>query len=106
MKPIKHWLVTVLALGVTASAASIPAQAEFLVQGVQVLDTDANVYLTLDANLLNTQEGTTTASYNALVTAILAANNKAIADTPDYFDGDSKKYTVAAADFQTGGFAT
>ncbi len=106
MKHVKQWLVAGLALGMAALTASMPAQADFLVQGVQVLDTDANVYLTLDANLLNTLEGTTTASYTALVTAIIAANNGGtVADTPDYFDGDSKKHAVTAADFQTGGYA-
>jgi len=105
MNHAKHWLAAGLALGTTALTAIMPAHAELVVQGVDVLDTDQNVIWMKDANLLNTLEGTTTASYNNLVTAIIAANNGVVSDSPDYFDGDSKKYTLTAADFSPGGYA-
>jgi len=105
MKNAKQWLAAGLAFCMTALTGSIPAHSEFFVRGVAVLDTDQNVYWTLDANLLNTLEGTTTASYNALVTTIIAANGGSVADSPDYFDKGSKKHTLTAADFQPGGLA-
>ncbi len=105
MKHAKQWLAAGLALGMTSLNASMPAQAEFFVQGVDVLDTDQNVIWMRDANLLNTLEGTTTGSYNTLIAAIISTNKGTVADTPDYFDGGSKKHTLTAADFKAGGFA-
>lgn len=107
MKPAKQWLAAGLVLGMTVVTASMPAQAELLsVQGVGILDTEQNIIWLQDANLLNTLEDTTTASYNALVAAIIAANKGVVADSPDFYDGDSRQYTLTAADFQPGGTAT
>ena len=106
MKKAKRWLGVWLTLCMIILTVSIPALAELFVQGEEVYDTDQNVYWTLDANLLNTLAGTTTASYNALIADIIAANKGGIVvDTPNYFTGGSNKYTLTSADFAQGGFA-
>jgi hypothetical protein len=99
MKHINYVLAGSLAI----AATSLPAHAELVTQGVGVLDKTLNIIFTQDANLLGTMEGTTTTSYNTVVAAIIAANKGTIADSPDYFDGLSKSYTLTAADFQPGG---
>ena len=101
MKQAKQLLAAVLALGLPA----LSARAELVTQGVGILDTKLNVIWTKDANLLATLEGSTPASYSALVTAIIAANNGTIEDVKNFYDGDSKKYVLSASDFGTGGTA-
>ena len=96
MKQAKQLLAAVLALGLSALSAS----AELVTQGVGILDTKLNVIWTKDANLLATLEGSTPASYSALVTAIIAANNGTIEDVKNYYDGDSKKYVLSADRFR------
>jgi hypothetical protein len=92
-----------LAAGLLLVFGISSAHAELVSKYGGIYDTNANVIWSQDANLLGTLEGSTTASYNTLVSAIIAANKGVIADDPNYYDGHKPFHVLTTSDFGTGG---
>jgi hypothetical protein len=99
MKNARQLLAALLLLAFDISSA----YAELISKSGGVYDTSLNIIWSQDANLLATLEGSTVASYNSLVTTIIAANKGIIADSPNYFDGDKPFHVLSTSDFGTGG---
>jgi hypothetical protein len=95
-----------LAAGLLLVFGISSAHAELVSKYGGIYDTKANIIWSQDANLLGTLEGTTAASYNALVSAVIAANRGAVFDIPNYVDDGKPFHVLSAADFGTGGTAS
>jgi len=92
-----------LAAGFLLGLTTLTVHAGLVSKGHGIYDSNLNVIWAQDANLLNTLEGSTTASYTTLVNAIISANKNVVLDSPNYFDNDTPRHVLTASDFGSGG---